>query len=299
MLSTFDWLRRSRSGPELLATLSLLATGELKQPLKAMVESKLMGPPLTLFERPCQRCWVYPPVSLEPPWLCRTCRQIVDAADNGHFKQVCIQSVVVWGTVNRHPKILDARHLAVVPVFGQFSPDENHFLIVVYQKDLLTWLKELALYDSSRVSGVLQVFPTIRSGANAGFSQLFTLAAALQDSSPSRDLRVLLNPRPSYLLDSQMRKTLTDRNLALAEAIQMLEMVRAIRSLFGPVEQEHLMSLARMPAGQEQQFYWGRFMGNLSSEARDFIETWQLRHWPVERLKLLYDLKPFMVDFAS
>lgn len=299
MLTSFDWIRQCRSGAELLATLALLETNSLHLPYPSSPDYKSLGPPLTLCERPCRRCWIYAPVKLEPPWLCQTCLQVVTESGERHWRRASTQSVVIWGTVNRLPKIIGTGQPSGVVVLGCHVYDSNHFLLILYRKDLLTWLKELAIYDSDRLAGLLQIFPPAPDRHEAGFASLFSLAVALNDPHQMDQLRIHLHPRPYYLLQSKMRKQLDSRNLSLTESIQLLEMVKAIRRIFGPREQEQLLELARMNVGQERQFYWGRFVGNISPEARNFLEIWQLRHWSLERFKLLYDLKPYMVDFTS
>lgn len=97
MLEPFDWLRRSRTGAELLATLRYLAAGqELPQ-----ADAEL-GPPPGALNGPCWRCWFYPRIVTERGTrYCQTCQTIVDEARR--FGVLSPDTVVVWGFVSRLP----------------------------------------------------------------------------------------------------------------------------------------------------------------------------------------------------
>lgn len=111
MLEPFDWLRRSRTGAELLATLRYLAAGGELPPAAAE-----LGPPPGALAGPCWRCWLYPRTSTERGTrYCRTCQTIVDEAKR--FGMLSPDTVVVWGFVNRLPPQL--RPLAARPRRGK------------------------------------------------------------------------------------------------------------------------------------------------------------------------------------
>ncbi len=97
MLEPFDWLRRSRTGAELLATLRYLAAGGEFPPAAAE-----LGPPPGALDGPCWRCWFYPRIPTERGTrYCRTCQIIVDEARR--FGALSPDTAVVWGFVNRLP----------------------------------------------------------------------------------------------------------------------------------------------------------------------------------------------------
>lgn len=107
MLEPFDWLRRSRTGAELLATLRYLAEGGELPPADGE-----LGPPAGALDGPCWRCWLYPRIATERGTrYCRTCQTIVDEARR--FGVLSPDTVVVWGFVNRLPPQL--RPLAARP----------------------------------------------------------------------------------------------------------------------------------------------------------------------------------------
>ncbi|RLC21165.1 MAG: hypothetical protein DRI57_03055, partial [Deltaproteobacteria bacterium] len=59
------------------------------------------GPPLSAFDRPCQRCWIYPCMTTENPDMssdcCSSCQAIIDKAKTmGHTSR---QAIIVWGFV--------------------------------------------------------------------------------------------------------------------------------------------------------------------------------------------------------
>ena len=81
----------------------------------------------------------------------------------------------------------------------------------------------------------------------------------------------------------------------VTEFLRLLEMTTIFRSLLRPKEQEMLHNLIELDNSREEQFYWGRFMGYLSQEAKDMLTSWKFRHWPKNRIRLLYEL----ADYAT
>jgi hypothetical protein len=49
----------------------------------------------------------------------------------------------------------------------------------------------------------------------------------------------------------------------------------------------------------EEQFYWGRFLGYLSQEAKDMLNAWRIRQWPKGRIELLYELVDYVAFYQT
>jgi hypothetical protein len=166
MLTPFDWLRRSRTGPELLATLRYLEeTPELP------TDGIDPGPPPTALNGPCQRCWIYPRTTAR---YCATCQALLDRA--WPLRDVVLRSVVIWGFVNRLPRSRPgsggfgksaeaaptppAAARAAGSPLGTYIQDDRHFLLMLPHEGLKPWLQELVLYHGAELKGLLQIFPT-------------------------------------------------------------------------------------------------------------------------------------------
>ena len=137
MLSSFDWLRRSQTGAELLATLEYLTSRpDLFPP------GDEIGPPFSALNGPCQRCWVYPRLFHSRRNYCPSCQAIVTRA--GRLGGISRQSIVLWGLVNRLSKLLRmGEGFRDHHVLGAYVHDENHFLLMMPRHELKPWLQEL------------------------------------------------------------------------------------------------------------------------------------------------------------
>ena len=97
MLTGFDWLRRSRNGQELLATLIALA----EKPALFATAGEI-GPPPAALQSPCARCWIHPQVG--GTRSCRLCGEILERSRG--LSGLARAAVVIWGWVNRVPQTL-------------------------------------------------------------------------------------------------------------------------------------------------------------------------------------------------
>jgi len=104
MLDSFDWIRRSETGAELIATLEFLETVP-----DLLTDDLEPGPPFSALGGPCRRCWVHAPITTAaedpvPIPYCRPCQAIrIRAAKLGGVSR---GAVVVWGHANRLPRRL-------------------------------------------------------------------------------------------------------------------------------------------------------------------------------------------------
>lgn len=289
MLTAFDWLRRSRTGIELLAGLRLLqqdaACFERSQ---AISGSELIGPTPSALAMPCARCWLYPrwPDSL----YCPTCRLIRHEARR--LDQLSRHALVVWGYINQVPPALrSSGDFPDLPVLGHYSPDARHFLIMLRQRDLQPWLQEFALYYGPTLKGHLQIFPTVGFNADGlGMGDILCRAIHHEGYFPLDKLRVRFYLHPYHVLRPQEFDREGLLTYSLSEFLGLLDMVVIFRSILRPEEQAILYQILTAADDAEMSFYWGRFSGILSQKGRDLLEAWQVRQWPTRRSKFFYEL---------
>ncbi|MEW5956500.1 MAG: hypothetical protein AB1801_02165 [Chloroflexota bacterium] len=294
MLNSFDWLRRSRSGAELLATLEYLETGP------EFSDEEELGPPPSALTGPCLRCWIYPRCSdqtVPGAALCKTCTAIVGRAlrlgDDSR------RSIVVWGFVNRLPgRLRERAGFYAGHILGAYVHDPRRFLLMLSKHELKPWLQELVLYHGPELTGLMQIFPTV--GIEGRFSMGDILSRAIQREADfgSDRLRIQFYAQPYQVTRPRVRAQEGILTFEVAEFLSLLEMAAVFRTLLRPDEQEALQKLLTMEDAAEAQFYWGRFLGYLSQAAKDMLSAWKIRQWPEGRVQLLYELVNY-VGFYS
>lgn len=347
MLEPFDWLRRSRTGAELLATLRYLAEGgELPS------ADEEPGPPVGALAGPCWRCWFYPRIATERGTrYCRTCQTIVDEAKR--FGELSPDTVVVWGFVNRlplqlrplaarprrkkataspqpvvtaeassatsvptsatdesasastppprvpaeKPMPLDALYFPGTRVLGAYVLDERHFLLMLTQRELRSWLQELVLRYGGELAGLIQVFPT--TGArDPGMGDLLAYVIHQEARYPMDRLRVRFFATRSQIFRPDLAEREGVLTFEIADFMNTLELVSVFRSILQPDEQRELYRLLHKAESAETQFLWGRFLGSLRPEARDMLVAFNIRRWSQPQVTLLYRLMDY-VGFHS
>lgn len=293
MLNGFDWLRRSQTGAELLATLQLL-----KEKPDLFVEEEI-GPPHSALEGPCQRCWLYPRApstfGRRPNPYCKPCRAILARASR--LNRISRVSIVIWGLVNRLPKQLArGEGFHDVRIFGAYV-HEPHFALMLHRRELKPWLQELAIYHGTDLKGVIQILPT--TGAGGSLSMADVLCRAIhQEARFSMDrLRIRFFSAPHQLLRPHTRDQVGLLTFEVSEFLSLLEMAAVFRTLLRPEAQQALHALLNLKDASEEQFYWGRFLGYLSPEARDMLSAWRIRQWPRSRIQLLYELVNYVAFY--
>lgn len=293
MLSGFDWIRRCRTGAELLATLQALhKKPELFQPEEGL------GPPPSALDGPCQRCWIHPraPSKRKASRYCRTCRAILVQAYR--LYRFSFQLIVVWGRVNQLPKPLDRDGFhGDRRILGVYIHDANHFLLMMHRRQLKAWLQELALYHGTGLAGLLQILPPTGRGGGIDMADVLCRAVYQEERFPMDRLRVRFFPAPHLILRPHLRDQLGVLTFEIGEFLSLLEMAAIFRTLLYPEAQAALFELLNLDNAREEQFYWGRFLGLLSPEARDMLNAWRIRQWPKERIKLLYELKDYVAFY--
>lgn len=287
MLSSFDWIRRSRSGAELLATLKCLAA----EPDLVNHEEKI-GPPYSAINSPCQRCWVYPrlPGSIqEDDVYCRICEAIV--VKTRGLGTVSRQSVVVWCFVNFLPKQIQNKEWPNDNrILGAYVHDSSRFLLMMHRRDLKDWLQELVLYSGTDLRGLIQILPTIGSSQDFGMGEVLCRAVHHEANYPMDRLRVRFYTTSYQILVPHKLDRKGILTFEVSEFLNLMGMVMVFRVFLRPEEQKALYELLNMDKTAEEQFYWGRFQGSLSQEARDMLNAWKIRQWSKDQIRLLYKL---------
>jgi len=301
MLSSFDWLRRSRTGAELLATLEYLTT---KPDLFSAGEE--IGPPFSALDGPCQRCWVYPRLPLfrqgstqaSRQSYCQTCQAIMARASK--FGHISRQSIVVWGFVNRLSKLLRmGEGFSDYHVLGAYVHDENHFLLMMPRRELKPWLRELTIYHGPDLKGLLQIFPTTGAGKGVNMADALCRAIHHETRFPMDQLRVRFYSAPYQILKPYTREQQGLLTFEVSEFLSLLEMAAVFRTVLRPREQELLYELVNLEDASEEQFYWGRFLGFLNQEAKDMLNAWRIRQWSRNRIQLLYELVDYVAFYQT
>jgi hypothetical protein len=285
MLSIFDWIRRSRTGAELLATLNYFQD---HSPVP-FPEHKAIGGPISLFNRPCKRCWIYPCQGNSRIEYCRTCLSIIAEAKS--LGRQARQAIVVWGHVNRLPKQLESktgfyrRH-----ILGSYVHDAQHFLLVMNRFNLKLWIQELLIYHGTELKGLLQIFPTIGQSHRGSMEDIIGRAIHQDARFPMNLLRIRFFSSAYQIFAPHVREQKGQLTFEVREFLKLLEMAFIFRSLLRPAEQRALRSLLNLNSITEKQFAWGRLIGYLTPEAKDMLNAWKFRQWSQNQIALLYEL---------
>jgi len=294
VLNGFDWLRRSRTGAELLATLRVL---EEKPDL---FDKEEVGPPHSALDGPCQRCWIYPrvPSRRGTSQYCQTCRAILGEA--GRLGQVSRRSIIIWGFVNRLPKQLESgRGFSDSRVLGAYVHAPDHFLVAIHRQELKPWLQELVIYHGAALKGLIQILPTMGMGRGITMGDILCRAVHHEGRFSMDQLRVRFFSAPHQLLIPHERDRRGMLTFEITDFLSLLEMAAVFRTLLRPEAQQALQQLLNLTDASEEQFYWGRFLGYLSPEAKDMLHAWRIRQWPKPRIQLLYELIEYVSFYQS
>ncbi len=294
MLSGFDWIRRCKSGAELLATIRVLE----EQP--DLFDMEEIGPPHSALNGPCQRCWVYPraPSRRGKVHHCRPCHAILHEA--GLLGHISHRSIAIWGMVNQLPRPLQSgRGFSDSRILGAYVHRPDHFLVMMYRQELKPWLQELVLYHGTALKGLIQVLPTTDAGQGLGMADLICRAHHHEGRFALDRLRVRFFSAPHQILAAHERDRRGLLTFEVSDFISLLEMAAVFRTMLRPEAQQVLHELLNLSNAGEEQFYWGRFLGYLSPEARDMLHAWRIRQWPRERVQLLYELVEYVRFYSS
>lgn len=286
MLTGFDWLRRSRTGAELLATLEYLAAKP-----NLFTETTALGSPFSALNGPCLRCWLYPrPDKAKAEALyCQPCQAILTRAKKRGITSR--QTILVWGFVNRLPiQLRERQGFYAGNVLGSYIQDEHRFLLAMRHRELKPWLQELVLYHGANLKGLLQILPTIGAGEETGMGDILSRVIHREADFSMDRLRVRFFSEAYQVVKLHARDQEGILTFEVSDFLSLLEMAAVFRTLLRPEEQQALKQLLEIDNPGEEQFYWGRFLGYMNQEVKDMLNAWQIRYWPKSRVKLLYEL---------
>lgn len=282
MLTRFDWLRRSRTGAELLALLNPLAEDP-----DSISEEDPLGGVFSALEGPCRRCWIYPRQTGDP--CCRVCRSILQR--RRQLAPTARYAMVVWGFVNPLPASLQPGPGTVQDrALGAYVHDEHHFLMMIRRPEIKLWVQRLVLRHGLDLRGVIQIFPAV--GAKSAFCMGDLLCRIIHHESylPMDRLRVRFYTTPSQVITPQKRDRQGILTFDIADFLGLLETAEVFRAGLRPDEQKELLELLALEDAQEASFFWGRFTGRLEQRTKDMLAAWNLRSWSRERVQLLSEL---------
>jgi len=283
MLTPFDWLRRCRTGVELLGTLQFLAEEG------APAEWPGPGPCFSALDGPCRRCWIYPRV--EGGEYCVCCDNILNhgATMARHVRF----SVVIWADINNLPQWSFGDNS--IPLLGVYVHDRGRFLLLMDRHSLQPWLQALVLEYGAALSGLLRFFPTMGSGARIGMGDVLTRAIHAPDPVPDDRLEVHFYAEAHEVMRPQVRRREEALHFTVVDFLSLLEMAEVFRVILNPEQQQELKRLLTQDLPAEQVFYWGRFVGALNQRARDMLDGWSIRNWPLPKIHVLYELLDYVV----
>ena len=283
MFTPYDWLRRCQTGNEVYATLQLLTAHEYPDDLE-------LGPPCGASFGPCHRCWIYPQQAEDVECIfCASVRQ-----NRRETYELINQSLLVWGYVNQLPWIPQLDQAKRHDFLGYHIIDEKHFLLMISRSHLKAWLQQLVINQGLDMMGLLQVFPTTGKSMKFGMGDILCRAAHQESKYAHDQLRVRFFSSASQLLVPHLRDNLGILTYNITDFIGLMEMAEVFSTVLYPDSREELRLLLTCDDQNERSFYWGRFARKLNQTARDMLESWDIRNWPVPKVEVLYDLLEFM-----
>jgi len=293
MLTKFDWLRRCRTGTDLLATLKYFTENPGIDPTE-----QEQGGPLSAIGRLCQRCKFYAPVAVRKKHTryCKICGNILSLKEEVTPKSQ--RSILIWGYVNQISRRL--RETKPSEFFhGVYIYDEQRFLAAMHRKNLKQWLQDLVIYSGLSLKGLLQIFPSLGEHRNLNIGDYLAWAIHHEANLSMDQLWIRFYTKPSQLINPKKREKEGLLTYIISEFISMLEMVEIFRANLFPQEQQDLYQLLSLNDLKEEQFYWGRFLGQLSQEAKDMLTAWKIRQWSKSQTDFFYQLIKYVVFHQS
>ena len=286
MLSKFDWLRRCRTGTELLTTLILFSKTK-----NTFLPELVQGAPFSAIGKLCPRCNVYAPASDNDKY-CQFCKKVQSRMRIVASKSP--KSLVIWGYLNRVPQQLRENKTRDY-IHGIYVHDGQRFLLMMKQWKIRQWLQEMVIYYGMDIKGLIQIFPTVGEYRNLNMGDYLSWAIHHEANFSFDQLRIRFYTAPSQLINPKEREKEGLLTFNIAEFLSLLEMAEVFRANLRPEEQKNLYELLNLKDSREEQFYWGRFLGQLTQETKDMLDAWKIRQWPKNRIKFLYKLINYVV----
>jgi len=284
MQNAFDWLRICRTGGELITTLDLLSD-EPDLP-KIMLKEDCLGVPQAAFDGPCLRCRFYS--RLNNKVYCYFCNHIITRENV--IRAFSRYGVVLWGFVNFPPKKMPKTEYDIF----HYTLNDNRFICCTNRWNLKILLQEISLIQGPDWIGLIQLFPLYPGGETITMSDILCSAVHEEKNIMMDQLYVQFYAKPLQLFGKRQREIAGKLTFTVSEFIGYLEMAEIFKRGLYLEEQDRLLEVLKLDDPTEKQFYWGRFMGQIRSEARDFLDSWNMRLWHTEQVELFYEL----LDFA-
>lgn len=287
MLTPFDWLRRCVTGAELLATLHFF---EKRQRLPSQ---QALGSPISALHRPCQRCQLFPQrlefSSSPSDRYCDFCGKVL--AFSRRVYKTASHCVVVFGFVPQLARQLkQGEWLEGKKLLAGYIHENDHFIVMMPRKELKAWLQNLIFHHGPELQGIFQIFPTLGSDKGSGIGELLNWALKNELNIGLGAWQVQFYARAFSLINPHRRGPGTLLACHVAEFLALLETAEVFRDKLFPHEQQQLYDLLQLRDTKEEQFYWGRFLGSLTQEAKDMLTSWRIRQWSASQVQLLYAL---------
>ncbi len=282
MLSKFDWLRRCRDGSEFLATLHFFS----EHP-KIDLSKLEIGGPLSAIGPLCRRCKVYAPIQQPNHRYCKLCEHILKRRMK--VMRRAQTAIIIWGYVNQISKRLRESKPTKL-IYGTYIHDDQHFLVMMHRQYLKEWLQELVIYSGLELRGLLQILPSLGEFRNMNIGDFLCWAIHHEAALPMDQLRVRFFTHPIQVINPKKREKEGLLTFHVSEFINMLEMVEVFRVYLPPQQQQDLLALLNLEDPKEEQFYWGRFLGQISQAAKDMLDAWQVRQWTKAQIHFFYHL---------
>ncbi|MCP4697578.1 MAG: hypothetical protein GY862_12120 [Gammaproteobacteria bacterium] len=283
MLSSFDWLRRCRNGVELLASIQLF--NDLPPGEEVPWADQELAQPYGALHHPCARCWVYSPVTGTE--YCSFCQTVITAGKSLH--RLIRKVIVLWGYL-----LPENTELPAVDTLGGCILDEQRFILMMDRRSLKPWLQDLVLQRGTQLTGLLQTFPTMGSGGNIGMGDILCRAIHHEANMPMDRLWVRFYSAPYQLINPKLRNEEGILSFEVGEFLSLMEMAEVFRAVLNPEQQQMLRELLKLKKEDERAFYWGRFARETNQRARDMLNSWDIRRWPNNKVKLLYELTNYV-----
>ena len=289
MLNKFDWLRRCRSGTELLATLKYFSDDP-----EIDLSQLEPGGPLSAIGNLCQRCRIYAPVKegKKHNRYCPFCEKIIQR--KGKVAPKSVLAIVLWGHVNQISRGLRESKPSK-SLFGIYIHNDQNFLIMMHRQYLKQWLQDLVIYSGLSLKGLLQIFPSVGVYRNLHIGDYLTWAIHHENTFLMDQLRIRFYTNPHQIINPKRREKEGLLTYNVSDFISMLEMVEVFRANLYPQQQKELLELLKLNDPKEEQFYWGRFLGQLSQETKDMLSAWKVRQWTKSQTEFFYQLISYVI----
>lgn len=284
MLAPFDWLRRARTGAELLAILKCLVESP-----EVFAGARELGAPLSALGGPCQRCWIYARAQGRP--LCRACQAIQQRQQR--LAQPARRAAVLWGFVDQLPSFLQEEE-AGRRTLGAYIHDRQRFLLALRREELKPWLQEWVIRHGAERKGLVQILPAVGVGASAGMGELLCRAISYEAQLSMDRMRVRFYTDPAQLMAPHRWERQRVLSFEIDAFLGLLDMAEVFRALLRPEEQRELFEVLGLQDSQEGAFYWGRFLGRLERRTRDMLAAWGMRAWPQGQIRLFSHLLEYV-----